>query len=73
MPGLLVLAAVGGFLLVLLGRRFYLFPCPFQTPQPSCLPGYRAHLMGLESFVGVVVVALAGAALPVRTRSWSGM
>jgi len=73
MPGgLLVLAIVGGLLPLLLGRRFLLFLCPFQTPQPSHLPKYVVHLMGLGFFVGVVVVVLVGAAFLVHTRSWSG-
>ena len=67
-----MLAAVGGLLPLLLGRRFLLFLCPFQTPQLSRLPGYGVHLMGLGFFVEVGVGVSVGAALLVYTRSWSG-
>jgi len=70
MPGaLLVVVAVGGFLLLPLGQRFLLFHCPFRTPQPSRLPGYGAHSMWLGFFVEVVLVALVDATLPVHIRS----
>jgi len=66
---LLLLAVVVVGLLLLLGQRFWPFPCLFHILRPSRLPGYDVHLRGLGSCVWkfvVVVVAWVGAVFPVH-------
>jgi len=51
-----MLVVVAGCLLLLLGRKFSLFPCLCLLPRPSRLPGCMGHWRGPGSCIGGLVV-----------------